>query len=86
MTEINHEEAERFLNNRVFKDAVRCVREHLHDKWEATDLADTEAQIVLKYKLQVLNDVVGMIEIAIKRGKIEEAKKAGIFNKILRGV
>ena len=83
---INPDDAQRFMENPVFVDAVAEVRAYLHDKWAKSPPDDAVLQRDLRLKLFALDAIVGVLKMAVQSGKIDDKKEEGFFKQILRGV
>jgi hypothetical protein len=65
-------EAQQFLNNPVYIEAVRALRSTIHTAWENAPIRDVEGQHELKLMLKLLNDLEANIKRVVNDGKIAQ--------------
>lgn len=63
-------EAKALLDNPVFVRAFENVRTAIHEQWEASPIRDDKGQHELRLMLKLLNDLKGVIELAVTDGKL----------------
>lgn len=65
-------EAQRLLNNRVFKEAFSQIELNLKEKWANTLAEHKDAREIIYMQLKALYSVRKQLELYVNEGKIEE--------------
>lgn len=66
------EEAQRLLENPIFREAVDGIKAAIIEKWEICPIRDYEGQKELKLMLKLLNDLESNIIKVVSSGKIAD--------------
>jgi hypothetical protein len=61
--------AQALLQNEIYQDAWKNVRNAIHEKWELSPVRDLEGQQQLHLMLKLLNDLQSVFELAVTDGK-----------------
>lgn len=63
-------EAKALLDSPPFVRAFENVRNAIHEQWEASPIRDSQGQHELRLMLKLLNDLKGVIELAVHDGNV----------------
>lgn len=76
-------EAKALLDSPAFVRAFSNVRQAIHEQWAASPIRDSEGQHQLRLMLKLLNDLEGVIELAVADGKMAAQELERLNNKVL---
>lgn len=68
--------AKAFLADETYQNAVRSVREGIHQRWADSPVGDVEGQHELRLMLKLLGDLEANIESAVNTGYLASAQIA----------
>jgi hypothetical protein len=76
-------EAKALLETPAFVRAFESVRTAIHEQWESSPIRDNDGQHELRLMLKLLNDLKGVIELAVHDGKAARMEIDRLNNRVL---
>ena len=75
--EVKHraEQAERILNDKVFREACQAIKKQYTDRWITCDLRDTEGMMLMLVMVQTVDKFQTVLQTYVQDGQVALAEQ-----------